>query len=79
MKNNNTDSINDIINVLPTRTTVGRIYATGVEDTTSIDKVTAISKKWKIIIKENRTNNVLPIYLANKLIRARYTDNTKLL
>ena len=79
MNNNDVNSINTVIKYLPTRTTVGRIYVTGVEDITSIDKVTALSKKWKIIIKENRTNNVLPIYLANKLIRARYTDNTKLL
>jgi surface protein len=75
LDNSDVDTVNDIISVLLTRKTIGKIYVTGIEDVSGIDKATAASKKWKIVIKENRMNSFIPINLGGKSIRAIYTNN----
>lgn len=75
LDNSDMNTINTIISLLPERIFIGKLYITNVNDVSGIDKTTAASKKWKIVIKENRMNTFAPINLGNKSIRAIYTNN----
>jgi surface protein len=75
LDNSDMNTINTLISLLPERNSIGKIYVTGIEDVSGIDKATAASKKWKIVIKENRMNSFIPINLGGKSIRAIYTNN----
>lgn len=79
MKNSNVNIINTLISALPTRMSIGKLYVNGLDNVSGVDKTTAVSKKWKIVFQENRTNTLVPIRLANKCVRAVYTDGEKIL
>ena len=79
MINSDVNTINELLSNLTTRSNIGKIYLIGMDDISGIDKTTAESKKWKIVFQENRTNTLVPIRLANKCVRAVYTNGEKIL